>query len=665
MPSFTAVTILASSNSGKGFSVKSVLAECFLRVAFAVAFGLVAFRAAADTPAPQAPLELTAANLASVVDPLMTEWIDQRKGPGAVVVVVKRDGPVFAKGYGFADIEARKPFTADTTLARPGSISKLFTGIAVMQLVDAGRLDLDEDVNRYIDFTIPVPEGSVPVTLRRLLSHRGGFEEHLKGLISRNIEPEALSRWLAKNLPRRLFPKGDVEAYSNYGFALAGYVVERVSGEPFASYVQRHILDPLSMNHSTFRQPLPAALVPLMAKGYHTSEKRPLGYFETIATPAGGLSATGTDLGRFIRALMNGGELDGARILPKARLDEMMAPSNATPAGYIGLVFFGTKVAGHDSIGHDGETMAFSSNLTIFPEEGVGILVSRDGTGDIKAAKDIKEVPDPVTVIAERFLPKALEGADAHATTLSSEAGVAGIYHSSRRAESSWTRFIDLMSQNVIKVDSAGDVRLFSAIWPFGDGEMFKRVERNLYEGPAIGRMAFIDDVGSEPYIALAGNHLQRVPWSLDARWIAPALAASTALALLTLLAWPVAALWRRWRKRQWSQERRNRRKFVAARLVLLIDALVVVTTTALFFTRFIDLSVFDDALDPLLLALYALAWLGVFGAIFTVWAATLFWRDGVGSRWSRIHHTLIAASSVMIAWFFVTFRIAGTTLTY
>jgi CubicO group peptidase (beta-lactamase class C family) len=232
----------------------------------------------------------------------MAEWIDAHKGPGAVVVVVKRDAEVFARGYGFADISARRPFTADATLVRPGSISKLFTGIAVMQLVDAGKLDLDRDVNGYIDFVISTPEGGVPVTLRRLLTHRAGFEEHIKGLFSNNRDPEPLGRWLAEGLPQRLFPKGDVEAYSNYGFALAGYIVERLSGEPFADYMQRHILDPLGMRHSTFRQPLPDDLAPLIAKGYRRSDAPPLKFFETIVAPAGGLSATGTDMGRFIRA---------------------------------------------------------------------------------------------------------------------------------------------------------------------------------------------------------------------------------------------------------------------------------------------------------------------------------------------------------------------------
>jgi CubicO group peptidase (beta-lactamase class C family) len=639
---------------------------CFLRVAFSVAFSLVAFRATAASPLPQAQLELTAANLASVIDPLMAEWIDNRKGPGAAVVVVTRDGPVFAKGYGFADIEARRPFTADATLVRPGSISKLFTGIAVMQLVDAGKLDLDRDVNVYIDFSIPTPAGGVPVTLRRLLTHRAGFEEHAKGIFSRDREPEPLGRWLAENLPRRLFPNGDVEAYSNYGVALAGYVVERVSGEPYAAYVQRHTLDPLGMRHSTFFQPLPDDLAPLMAKGYRRSDAPPLAYFETFpAAPAGALSATATDMGRFLRALMNGGELDGVRILPKARLEEMMAPENSTPVGYLGLVFFGRKVAGHDAIGHEGATTTFFSDLKLFPDQGVGIFVSRDGLGEIKEIGDLGELPDPVEVVAARFLPRAAEAADARLDLANGDADVAGVYQTSRREESSFARIYFLLAQFVVKVDGAGHARSFLAIWPFGEGSVWKRVERNLYEGPSGARIALVDNAGSESYlVALPGLRLQRVPWSLDLRWIAPAFVASTAMVLVTLLAWPVAALWRHLRKRQSRAEGWDRRSYLAIRLVLLIDATVIVAAGVLL-AKGSDPTNFNDTLNPLLILLYALAWLGVLGVVPILGAVTRFWRNGVGSRWSRVRHTLVAASSVTIAWFFLTFHIAGTTLNY
>jgi len=633
-------------------------ARC-LRVACAIAFCIAAPLAVAE---PQAPLPLTAANVGDVVDPLMAEWIGRHKGPGAVVVVVARDGPVFAKGYGFADIGAKKPFTADATLVRPGSISKLFTGIAVMQLVDAGRLDLDRDVNAYIDFAVPAPDGGVPVTLRRLLTHRAGFEEHMKGLFSRGPEPEPLGRWLADNLPRRLFPNGDVEAYSNYGVALAGYVVERASGEPFDAYVQRHILDPLGMRHSTFRQPLPDELAPLMAKGYRASDQPPLGFFETIAaSPAGALSATGADMGRFIRALLNGGELDGARILPKARLDEMMAPASATPAGYLGLVFIGTKLAGHDAIGHGGGTLTFYSDLTLFPAQGIGVFVSRDGLGELKGAGAATQLASVPSVLAERFLPKASDAGDGAAAPRADDAAVAGLYHSSRRAESSWIRLYDLFLQRVVRIDRDGNARVVPAIWPFGKGETFRRVGRNLYEGPANIRVAVMDD-GAGPYLAHPAVRLQRVPWWLDARWIAPAFAASVAIVLLTLLSWPVAAIWRRWRRRRWGRDGRDRRKFRVVRLVLLVDAIVIAAATALAIG---DRTVLNAALDPLLLVLYGLAWLGVLGAIVAFLAAAFFWRHGVGTRWSRIHHSLIAAATVVIAWFFVTFHIAGTTLIY
>jgi len=632
--------------------------ERLLRFTLSVAFVLMASCAIADTPSSQTPPALTADDIGNAIDPLMAKWVNGHKGPGAVVVVVTRDGPVFAAGYGFADIDAKRPFDADTTLVRPGSISKLFTGIAVMQLVDAGKLDLDRDVNGYIDFTIPTPASGVPVTLRRLLTHRAGFEEHVKGLFSRDREPEPLGRWLAEGLPRRLFPNGEVEAYSNYGFALAGYIVERVSGEPYASYIQQHILDPLRMGHSTFRQPLPDDLAPQMAKGYRRSDTPPLKYFEAIVAPAGGLSATAADMGRFLRALMNGGELDGVRILPKARLDEMMAPGDTTPAGYLGLVFFGTKVAGHDAIGHQGVTTTFFSDLQIFPEQGVGVFVSRDGIGDLR------EIPDPTRAIAARLRPRAPEAAGTYTSPSTSNADVAGIYQTSRRAESSVVRLNTLVSQIVLKIDGAGKVTRFSAIWPFGGGAPWKSVGRNLYEAGR-ERLAFVDDVGTESYLVEPAIRLQRVPWSIDVRWIAPAFVASAAVALLTLLAWPVAALWRHVRKKRWSEDGGARRKYLVVRLVLLADAVVIAAIAVLFTMGTVDLTILNGTLDPLLLMLYALAWFGVFGAIVALWAATTFCRNNIGSRWSRVHHSMIAASSVMIAWFFVTFHIAGTTVNY
>jgi len=321
-------------------------------------------------------------------------------------------------------------------------------------------------------------------------------------------------------------------------------------------------------------------------------------------------------------------------------------------------VFFGTKVAGHDAIGHQGVTTTFFSDLQIFPEQGVGVFVSRDGIGDLR------EIPDPTRAIAARLRPRAPEAAGTYTSPSTSNADVAGIYQTSRRAESSVVRLNTLVSQIVLKIDGAGKVTRFSAIWPFGGGAPWKSVGRNLYEAGR-ERLAFVDDVGTESYLVEPAIRLQRVPWSIDVRWIAPAFVASAAVALLTLLAWPVAALWRHVRKKRWSEDGGARRKYLVVRLVLLADAVVIAAIAVLFTMGTVDLTILNGTLDPLLLMLYALAWFGVFGAIVALWAATTFCRNNIGSRWSRVHHSMIAASSVMIAWFFVTFHIAGTTVNY
>jgi len=611
---------------------------------FAIGFFLAACLGASAEPF--TPKE---SEIAEVVDPIMKEWVDHG-GAGAVVVIVNRDGPVFAKGYGVADREANRPFTADRTLVRPGSISKLFTGVAVMQLVEAGKLDLDRDVSDYVGFTVPTPPGGRAVTLRLLLTHRAGFEEHGKDLFATGREPMPLAVWVAKSLPPRLFPQGDVPAYSNYGFALAGLIVERVSGESYADYVERHILAPLRMERATFRQPLPESLAPMMAKAYRGLGRPPLGYFETIhAAPAGALAATGEDMGRFMRALLNGGELDGARILPAARLEEMQTPNE--PGAELGLVFFLRRLGSAGAVGHGGGTQAFFSDLELFRESGLGVFVSRDGYSDQP------EQPDIARAVAERFLP----GAEAMLAPARADPRLAGVYQPSRRSETSFLRASALGAQQLIRVEADGGLRALPAFWPFGEGRAMKPVGGNIFEGP--GGWRFTAVLGAEPYFTGAAQRLQRVPWPLDARWIVPAFLASVAFAFLSLLAWPIAALWRRWRKTPPSLPAADRRLRAIVRLALLVDLIVVAALAILSLKA--DISVYDDAFDPALIAIYALAWLGALGGAVALFAAIDFWRRRVGGAWTRIHQSGLAASALMIAYVFVTFHIAGTTLNY
>src|SRR5678815_4801531 len=172
------------------------------------------------------------------------------------------------RGYGTSDVKQQRPVSGDSTLFRIGSISKLFTWTAVMQLVEQGKLDLNTDINKYRDFKIPdtYPQ---PITLTHVMTHTPGLEDDARDLFtedSSHITP--MSKWLPAHMPKRVRPPGTYSAYSNWATATAGYIVERVSGMPFDDYVDKNILEPLGMGSTTTQQPLPAKFDRQMSQGY-------------------------------------------------------------------------------------------------------------------------------------------------------------------------------------------------------------------------------------------------------------------------------------------------------------------------------------------------------------------------------------------------------------
>ncbi len=210
---------------------------------------------------------------------------------GATVAVVQEGELLFAKGYGYADLAQGKPVVVDQTLFFPGSVGKLFTWTAVMQLAEQGKLDLDADINDYLDFTIPAmlyprrenqtgdqagDQVADPITLAHLMTHTAGFEEQLAAIhVAGPDDLQPLRDFLVEAMPARVYAPGQWFAYSNYGTALAGYIVERISGQPFETYITEHILKPLAMEHSAAVQPLPPALMADYSQRLSLSRWRP------------------------------------------------------------------------------------------------------------------------------------------------------------------------------------------------------------------------------------------------------------------------------------------------------------------------------------------------------------------------------------------------------
>ncbi|KAB3529192.1 serine hydrolase [Alkaliphilus serpentinus] len=327
------------------------------------------------------------------IDNIMTSKIEEYNIPNATVSLVMDGEVLFKKGYGLQDIEKKLPVDADTTLFRIGSTSKLFTWTAVMQLVEVGKLDLDEDINTYLDFEIPYKlEGALEnttaeaITLSYLMTHTAGFEDYVNNLF--RLHPQELipfDEYIKEHLPARIFPPGEVMAYSNYGTALAGYIVERISGMPFSEYVEENIFSPLGMNHTIFKQPLPQGLHDDMSKAYRfTDDSFKEGSFEyVIPTAAGSGSSSASDMARFMLAHLESGSYNGAKILNSATVDLMHQQrfTHHPTLGGMTLGFIEGTYNHKRVIFHGGATMLYSTGLYLIPEEDIGLFISYSGGG--------------------------------------------------------------------------------------------------------------------------------------------------------------------------------------------------------------------------------------------------------------------------------------------
>ena len=363
----------------------------------------------------------------TVVDEIMTGFMDTLNIAGATVAIVKNGDLFFSGGYGLADVRRRVPVDPERTLFRIGSVTKPFTWIAVMQLRDAGKLDLDTDINDYLDFTIP-ERFDRPVTLRHLLTHTPGFEDRLFDILG--APPRGgRAAWLERNIPARIWPPGEFAAYSNYGTALAGYIVERVSGMSWEEYVETHIIAPLGMDYATTRQPVPDRLEPFVSNGYKWKDEAFLrqGFERLEVQPsAGGMSASAEAMAAFMIALLpdeTGSEATDSPAADASTPDEPAgAPAAAdvyasvstsvsnpalssacetTPAPLagilrpetiremlstafspdprtngLGLGFMQLDSHGQRIFGHGGSTLLFHSDLFLLPEKRMGVFVS-------------------------------------------------------------------------------------------------------------------------------------------------------------------------------------------------------------------------------------------------------------------------------------------------
>jgi CubicO group peptidase (beta-lactamase class C family) len=618
------------------------------------------------------PAALTKPDVDGWLDGLMPYALSRGDIAGAVVIVVK-DGQVLTeRGFGFDDMKSRRPVDPERTLFRPGSISKLFTWTAVMQQVEAGKLDLDADVNTYLDFKIPARNGE-PITLRHLMTHTPGFEESVKGQFVTSPERlRPLGKHLASWIPARIFPAGQVPAYSNYGASLAGYIVERVSGEPFDDYIEHHIFAPLGMTRSSFRQPLPDGLKADMSLGYlrASAPAKPYELITGTAGPAGSLSATGSDMSRFMIAHLQDGRFGDARILQSETARKMRAPSPQLnpPLNPMALGFYHEDRNGHQIVGHAGDTSAFHSDLHILPDDGVGLFISMNSLGKEGAAGALRAAL--LRGFMDRYYPAPEPALPTLTTAKEHGRMMAGLYWWSRRPTSSFLAILNLLGQAKVKVDPEGTLEVSVFKDPSGAGRYWREIAPFVWQETA-GKIRLAAVVKDGKIVNFASDELpavmvlQPVPGWASAGWNMPLLSIMIGVLLLTVLLWPVAALVRRHYGRPFPLAGGEARIYRLTRVAALVDLLALLAYV-LIASLISSLTIAADVgADPLIRIAQGLCLLGIIGAIISLWNAFLAWTRKGRSRWAKISATVIAFACVAFVWFVLTLRLVTPSLNY
>lgn len=622
----------------------------------------------AEAPTQVAPTPLhamTAEDVGSYFDGFMP-WALARGGIAGAVVTVVKDGQVlFARGYGFSDVEKRTPVDPATTLFRIGSTSKLFTWTALMQLVEQGKVDLDKDVNTYLDFKIGNKFGK-PITLRQIMTHSAGFEESLKYILvpdAKNLPK--LGDLMKNDIPGVVYPPGDIIAYSNYSTALAGYVVERVSGIPFDDYIEKNIYAPLGMTRASFRQPLPEALQPFMSKGYKLASQPPKPFENLGPFPAGSMSASGLDMARFMAAHLAGGS---ALNVKSARMFEVSKEPVPGITGF-GLGFYHEDWMGHQIVSHAGDLELFHTNLSLLPDDKVGLFVSFNSAGKEGVTGPLRTAL--LRGFVDRYFPApALPDEPTLPTAKEHAQKVAGEYHSSRGGVTTFLRVSNLLSHAKL-YPNADDTISFSAFTDAaGAPKKWREVQNFTWRevnGPKLLKVTF--DAAGNPAL-LSTSDMAPVMVFMRSGFAESTSAsllvgASAAILLVAFLAWPVNALVRRHYGRSLGLEGRDRLFYRVSRIAALLPVLVLGLWIQQLMKLGTSIVLLSYGAEGTILLLRLLGIVAILGALFLVARAALVVGDARFGLWGKASNALLALAGLVLAWALFAFNLVRFGSTY
>ncbi|WP_172196775.1 serine hydrolase domain-containing protein [Saccharibacillus qingshengii] len=603
----------------------------------------------------EAPAHLEdAAGLEAFVDGIMEEEMNRLHIPGAVISIVKDGRIILGKGYGSSNLEQALPVDAATSMFRIASTTKLFTWTAVMQLVEQGKIDLDADINTYLT-SMQIPDTyPEPITMRHLMTHTAGFEE---GGVGYQITtdpaalPGSISDTLSSHRLARIRPPGEMSAYSNYGAALAGLIVEEVSGMSYDDYIQKYLFDPLDMQYSTVAEPLPESFAPYGVVGYQSENDSwvpGIPTFEGGFRPAGSGTVSAIDMAHFMIAHLQSGTYGDRQILKP----ETAALMHTTAFQFdkrlpgVTLGFAEKRINGLTLITHGGSDPMFNTEFYLAPTKQLGIFLSYNGGPGSEAAAEL------VQELFDRYYP-APEAAPSEAyASAESVQKYAGSYRFTRRNISDIDKFFNFFAQ--LNIAAAGNTL---SLGSGSEQQRYREIAPDLFqlEGGADQIGFRTDKSGRVTHMMLdiaPDMPLERMPL-LDRSGFWLLVIGSSAFFFLTALPGPL--LFRKRFKAMTPAEKR------AVRLSAGTASWALLSVITMFgVVMSMDTMQKFSGIPPLLSLslIMPLITAGLTLALLISTAAV--WRNKYWKAWERVHYTLVTLSAVGLTFFFHYWNLLG-----
>ncbi|MFY0688701.1 MAG: serine hydrolase [Cyclobacteriaceae bacterium] len=588
-------------------------------------------------------------SIARFFDQKVPAQMDHLKTAGAVVAVVQNGEIVFQKGYGLSDVEEGVKMDPENSLMRIGSISKVFVWLSVMKLVEQGALELDRDVETYIDFEMK-GDFDEPITLRHIMSHTAGLEDYVIKLFSnKEKDLKGLAEILDQHFPERVRPPGEFVSYSNHATGLAALIVEQVSGKNWKEFIKQEFFDPMNMNQSSFDQPLSQELQSQMSKGYLYGDGEFVAQsFELIPLyPIGAMSATASDMAKLMSTLLNYGNVDSVvKIMDSTTLAQMYEVSHQHTAEIDAMRhgFMDFSQNGYTVFGHGGDTFWFHSAMALIPEANTGLFVSVN-TGNMSGTLALKLMFQ----FMDEFFPEKEDLQPPINIDFSTLSEYEGVFRSIRFPNNRYTKLTSLQDNIQVNVEGEG-LRIKTM---FKD-ELYVPIGSDKFrEETSSELMVFERDTDGEITTLYNGmmpvTVYERIP-----NWLSPAsigigFGSSALIIILTFIGWGIYLIVR------FKDEERLltvlRVSFFGTFAFVLFIIMIMIAFSNPLNAVYGVPPLFRFALFlPLIIGAYA---------IYMIYAVIDLWGQQI-SVLVKLHYSLLTISFVVVTLFFYHFKMIG-----